>query len=97
MIVAAAILYGNTIYTALCHAWARDRMFKHLGHPVSFTSDMQGFITEEGKFVDRETAGKIVLECGQLDVIPRCELFSEDLFDLTGGKEIGEIISVHAN
>jgi len=44
---------------------------------------IQGFVTTEGRFVNREEAYKIATKCGQLKVDSRTGplLFSEDLYD----------------
>ena len=77
MIINAAILKDGIIYTGRRH---------HLiiqSHPSKFFIDCkQGFITEEGRFVDREEGLRIAIECNQLIREPKFELFSEDLWEL---------------
>ena len=46
---------------------------------IRFFTKEQGFITNEGKFVDRVEAAKIAFECGQIKKEKRI-LFSEDLY-----------------
>jgi hypothetical protein len=40
---------------------------------------MQGFVTDTGEFVDRETASKIAYQSGQIKE-PKRILYSEDLW-----------------
>ena len=45
-------------------------------------NEVQGFVTMEGRFVDRQEAMLIAQKAGQLDDLPRhkTDLFSEDLY-----------------
>ena len=43
--------------------------------------EVQGFITDEGKFLDRVSARKHFIECGQGTPKFPNELYSEDLYD----------------
>jgi hypothetical protein len=42
----------------------------------------QGFVTDEGEFVDRAQAARIALECGQIKALrySPTQLFSEELW-----------------
>ena len=43
--------------------------------------EIQGFLTDEGAFVDRVEAGRIAIEAGQLKELPvPPDLYSEDLW-----------------
>ena len=42
-------------------------------------SDLGGFCTSKGRYVDREEAAKIALECGQISEEKRL-LYSEDIY-----------------
>lgn len=77
MIVNAAILKDGIIYTG-----RRHHLIIQLYPPNFFHNCEQGFVTDDGKFVDREEGLKIAIECNQLINEPRAELFSEDLWDL---------------
>ena len=53
-----------------------------LGHPgedFKRPNSTQGFITGNGKFVDRKEAGRIAFECGQIKKLTD-HLSSEDLY-----------------
>jgi hypothetical protein len=75
MIKAAAIKVGDKVYTGFRHAHIIiDNKFE-----VIITQEMQGFVTDDDKFINREEAAKIAYECGQINK-PKRELFSEDIF-----------------
>lgn len=44
-----------------------------------YLEEVQGFLTSENRFVDRQEAGKIAFEAGQTDSLITT-LFSEDIF-----------------
>ena len=52
------------------------------GPHVSRNPYHQGFLTSKGRFVDRETAGKIAIEAGQIEELQSSatDLFSGDLY-----------------
>lgn len=52
------------------------------GEHVSRNPYHQGFLTQKGRFVDREVAGKIAIESGQIKELQfsDTDLFSEDLY-----------------
>ena len=82
----AAIQYQEKVYTGWRHAQIGQDMLKagvckrpYPGGPA------QGFVTSEGKFVDREEARKIAEAAGQGQLpLRRLELFSEDLWTSKG-------------
>ena len=43
---------------------------------------IQGFLTSKNRFLDREEAAKLAIECGQIKELQYsdCELFSEDIY-----------------
>ncbi|NRA88339.1 MAG: hypothetical protein HRU28_13320 [Rhizobiales bacterium] len=53
---------------------------------IRFKAVDQGFVTNEGKYVDRVEACKIAVAAKQFKdpKISECTLFSEDLFDIAG-------------
>lgn len=74
MIIKAAIIKGGTIYTGKRHGDIFPQM------PIGFLRCAeQGFVTENGEFVNRNQAAQIAYECGQIPR-PKPELFSEDLY-----------------
>lgn len=84
-IATAAIRVGGEVWTlprpsrhhVLIHAWClahwRD------GSPAKIGKHEQGFMTNSGRFVDREEAGRIAHEAGQTSRLYRC-LMSEHLW-----------------
>lgn len=76
MIVWAAIRKDGKIFTACRHG----RIIQKYGYSMPFGFFLQaeqGFLTDSGEFVDRQTAAKIAFECGQIKQ-PQKILFSED-------------------
>jgi hypothetical protein len=72
----------SLIYTGRNHAdiiWTLATI-NHIDFIV--TQDMQGFVTDTGRFVDRTEAAKIAFEAGQIKEEKRI-LFSEDLYGNT--------------
>jgi hypothetical protein len=85
-IALAAIKYDNYIYVGLRHAWIRDDIFDLFGwSDEQFRLDyiknsMQGFVDDQGNFLDRDKALDVALKCGQVkEIIGGC-LTSEDLW-----------------
>jgi hypothetical protein len=83
MIKCAAIKYEGEVYSLpkpsrhhnILHMMIKELKLKKV------TSGEQGFLTENGEFVDRIEAGKIALSCGQCDdLVTPPRLFSEDLW-----------------
>lgn len=79
----AAILHTDgKVYTGRRHHNVIATIVKETGVKRVGTGSIQGFVTEDGEFVDREVAARIALACGQIEKLkynPR-ELFSEDLY-----------------
>ena len=70
MIKQAAIKWENRVYTVV-RPGRHDTVFALMAkenpeHTGPFLGDEQGFITERGAFVDRETAADIALRCEQV-------------------------------
>lgn len=84
MIVAVAVRYRDGLVISLPrpnrHCHILNTIFElELGIPK--IGREQGFLTSEGNFVDRVTAGKIALQCGQIkEMALKDELISEDLW-----------------
>jgi hypothetical protein len=81
-IVAAAIMHQGVLHTLPLPARHHDVIkviWKLIGKMV--TCEIQGFVTDEGKFVNRTEAGVIAIASGQLTALPHPpELYSEDLW-----------------
>ncbi len=78
-IVAAAILHEGKPWTGLRHHLIMRDMVEKLGDSICPIDGPQGFVTDDGKYVDRITAAKIAFAAGQIPA-PKRELFSEDIF-----------------
>lgn len=81
-IVAAAILYEGRLYT-LPQPARHSHVIGVIWHEIKkqVAGETQGFVTDEGKFVDRKEALRIATEAGQITEpsgLP--ELYSEDLW-----------------
>ena len=74
MIKAAAILHNGIQYTG-----KRHREIVENNQHVNLRKGKEGFITNQGLFVDREDAAKIALISGQIKT-PKKSLKSEDLW-----------------
>jgi hypothetical protein len=86
-IVKACIIYNGGLYIGWRHCFIGCDMVKNGYCPRPYPSgDAQGFITSDGEYVGREDALKIAKEAGQtiLDVGPKGELYSEQLWDIHG-------------
>lgn len=82
MIKAAAIKVGDKIYEGTRHYKLIEIALNDNPELSRVTYDMQGFITDDGRFInDREEAAKIAYEYGQIKE-PKRILFSEDIFKL---------------
>ena len=83
MIKCAAIIYQGKIYQGLSHPEIGLKMVEDKICPRPYPGGKaQGFVTEDGKFVNRNEAMNIAIQAGQ--VVPgqtthKNELFSEDL------------------
>lgn len=82
MIVAAAVKYKNVIYTGVRH-WEIFNDLRRLGHSGPFFEScgyIQGFITNNNIFMNREEAKQDVLKCNQYCKSYSSILTSEDLW-----------------
>lgn len=85
MIVAPAIKKNGIIYVAggsnPTHVDVIKLMRNEIDSPFLpvIKNATQGFLTDDGKFVDREEAAIIAYDCKQIDY-PIVELFSEYIF-----------------
>jgi len=80
-IVAAAIIQDGKLYTLPSPARHHDLISLIYGEIGRRVDGRQGFVTEDGTFVDREEARRIVVKNGQCPTPCHCrELFSEDLW-----------------
>lgn len=75
-IESAAILKDGVVYTGWRHADVMKSMFAQKIRPAGA---VQGFVTETGRFVDREIAATMAYIAGQIKT-PKQELRSEDLY-----------------
>lgn len=83
MILAPAIHYKDTIYTKPKPARHMDvaiLIFKE--HPTfNYGMGVNGFLRDDGAFLDREAAGEHALQCGQVKELHMGnELYSEELY-----------------
>jgi len=64
----AAVIYNNCIYTGKHHSECIQKVVAHYdGHPdVKVTGKMQGFLTNQKRYVDRYEAMKIGFASGQI-------------------------------
>ena len=60
------------------HRLLREKMADQ-GLAYSDLSDVEGFVTTEGRFIDRDEAKKIALVCGQIKYDSGRELLSSDI------------------
>ena len=84
-IIAAAICVDGEVQHMLPPARHHNVMHRfYREHGRAVLPDEQGFLTDAGRFVDRETACKIARDAGQIGdpkpTHPQNELFSEDLW-----------------
>lgn len=85
-IVAAAIKRGPVVFTGVRHGYIIQQMVdvgfldpESGSQRVSF--EEQGFVTSEGRWVDRKEAMQLAIDAGQLEYREQFpELFSEDLW-----------------
>ena len=80
-IVLAAIVFEDEIYVGRRHCEIINYIVQRTGTKRVSGSCPQGFVTSEGRFVDREEAAKIALESGQIEKL-KCssyQLFSEEI------------------
>jgi len=77
----SAIMFEGKMYTGKRHHNCIATIVKETGKRVG-AKWPQGFVTEDGEFVDRVKGGKIALAAGQIKELKyhRREMFSEDLY-----------------
>ena len=75
----SAILSNGKVYTGKRHCHCLDKISILWKRPAD---EVQGFVTNEGKFVDRIEWAKIALESWQITHLKysNTELYSEDLY-----------------
>ncbi len=77
------LLDSDTVYTGHNHAKVRDKMIKDGVQPPIDNKAEDGFVTEEGRFVNRLDAADIAIKSGQIKKLDHPpELYSEDLHDI---------------
>jgi hypothetical protein len=83
MIKSAAIEFNGVVYTGRSHPEIGLQMLRDKICPRPYPGGKhQGFVTDQGEFVDRETALQIAIDCKQVEegkTSHHSELFSEDL------------------
>jgi hypothetical protein len=79
MIKSAAIKVNNNIYIGHRHFQIIPIALESNPEVTYITQDMQGFVTDNGEFVNREIAAKIAYECEQIKEAKH-KLYSEDLY-----------------
>lgn len=79
MIKEAAILQEGKVYTGRRHNEIIHELVNRFGYAPPIKG-AQGFVTEDGRFLDRVEAGKEAIRCGQIDKLRRPpKLYSEEL------------------
>jgi hypothetical protein len=78
-IIAAAILERGRVWTGIRHHLIIRDIVAELGQGAAPILGEQGFVTDDGRFVEREEAAKIAFDAGQIGQ-PKKYLFSEDVF-----------------
>lgn len=66
MITSAAILQDGVIYLGRRHKDCRDLMLRSGIKPAPRPNHVQGFVTDDGRFLDRNEAETHARSCGQL-------------------------------
>lgn len=80
-IIAAAIKLDGKIFSVPKPGRHHDIIHKMVQDGVKPHAGIQGFVTQSGKFVDRQTGAKIAISNGQVSkLLSPPELFSEDLW-----------------
>lgn len=79
MIKHSAILKDKIVYVGKRHSDCFNSMYEC---GVDKVDAIQGFVTDEGVFLDRWQAARHALRCGQIQELKfhKNELFSEDLY-----------------
>jgi len=70
------------VFAGLGHVHCLHQMVAMTGLKQHEVNEIQGFLTNKNRFVDREEAAKIALAAQQIDHLEysKTKLFSEDLF-----------------
>jgi len=78
----SAIMFEGCVYTGKRHHDCIARIIRETGAKKVERKWPQGFVTEDGEFVDRVEGGKIALAAGQITKLKYSLtlLFSEDLY-----------------
>lgn len=81
-IVASAILFDGKVYTGRRHHNVIRTIIDTTGAKKVLSSSPQGFLTSDGRFVDREEGARIAIASGQITKLKfhSTVLFSEDLW-----------------
>ena len=85
MIDRVAIKYKDTVYVGNYnerHMNVYDRIYdilKEMNQSIDMKYCTDGFLTDEGEFLDRSSAADHAFECGQI-TCNKPELYSEDLW-----------------
>lgn len=81
-IVAAAIKFRGEVFSLPAPKRHSDIIrLIHEKCRSAVTQEIQGFVTDDGTFVDRVEAGRIAIAAGQLKELPvPPDLYSEDLW-----------------
>lgn len=81
MIVKAAILHDDQIYTGKRHC---DVIYEMTRDGICWcSSDIEGFVTDTGEFLNRKDARQHFINVGQVSIsgeLRRDALYSEDLY-----------------
>ena len=75
----AAILRNGVIWTGKRHGDVILKIIAECGREAAPVKDIQGFVTECGKFLDRKEAARVAFEAGQVPELYNV-LMSEDLY-----------------
>ncbi len=78
-IKSAAIIHDGKPWTGYRHHLIMRDIIEVCGPEAAPINGEQGFMTDEGLFVDRETAARIAFESGQMPTHVK-RLFSEDIW-----------------
>ena len=79
MITRVAISRGNHVYVGVEKARHHHVINSYSRSFFKGEGCIQGFVTDEGVFLDRESAARHAYECGQINCKKK-RLFSEDLW-----------------
>lgn len=73
----AAVVHRCQVFTGKRHSDAIRKAVESTG--IKPVIGAQGFVTEDGEFVDRKSAAVIAFKAGQI-AEPKKKLYSEDLY-----------------